>query len=121
LQVVGCDVKPPDAALDFVAAEVERLPFPDRSFDVVACCHTLEHVTDLGAAWRELQRVARRRVLVVVPRQRYYYYTLDEHLHFFPDAASLERALGLAGAAFTLESIWGDWLLDVALDPTGER
>ena len=121
LAVTGCDVKAPEAALTFVAAEVERLPFPDRAFDVVACCHTLEHVTDLAAAWRELRRVARRRLLIVVPRQRYYYYTLDEHLHFFPDAATLERAFGLVGAAFTLESIWGDWLLDVSLDPSSTR
>lgn len=115
LRVVGCDVKPPDAAGGIAAAcaDIERLPFRDGAFDVVACCHTLEHVPDLALAWRELQRVATRRVLVVVPRQRYYYYTLDEHLHFFPDAATLTRAFGLVAGRYTLASVWGDWLLDV--------
>jgi len=119
LSVVGCDVRTPPAAarVAFACAEVERLPFRDGAFDVVACSHTLEHVADLGAAWRELRRVARRRLLVVVPRQRYFYYTLDEHLHFFPDASSLARAFGLAGTAHAVASIWGDWLLDVRCGP----
>jgi len=46
-----------------------QLPFPDRSFDVVLCAETLEHLdpSDLSRAAEELQRVARRCVLVTVP------------------------------------------------------
>jgi hypothetical protein len=69
----------------------------------VVCAHTLEHVPDVWAAARELRRVADR-VLVVVPRQRYYRYTVDYHLHFFPSAAPLEHLLG--GTAHEID---GDW------------
>lgn len=118
VRVVGCDISVPGnrQEVEFACAEVGRLPFADRSFDTVTCCHTLEHALDLTGAWRELERVARRQIIVVVPRQRYYYYTLDEHVHFFPDDASLIQALGLAGRRFELKSIWGDWLLRV--EPT---
>jgi len=84
-------------------AGLPELPFADRAFDTVVCAHTLEHVPDLYVAARELCRVADR-VLVVVPRQRYYRYTVDYHLHFFPSAAPLEHLL--AGHA---RSIDGDW------------
>jgi len=45
------------------------LPFPDRSFDVVLCAETLEHVepADLPRAAAELRRVARRSLVITVP------------------------------------------------------
>ena len=43
-----------------VIADVTRLPFADRAFDVVVCSHVLEHVDDPAAAIEELQRVGRR-------------------------------------------------------------
>jgi SAM-dependent methyltransferase len=86
-------------------AELPALPFPDRAFDTVVCAHTLEHIPDLYAAAAALRRVADR-VIVVVPRQRYYRYTVDYHLHFFPSAAPL---LHLFGGTATL--VDGDWLV----------
>lgn len=88
-----------------VRAGLPELPFPDRAFDTVVCSHTLEHIPDLYAAARELRRVAKR-VVVVVPCQRYYRYTVDYHLHFFPHAAPLEHLLG--GEARLVD---GDWLV----------
>ncbi len=41
-------------------ADAERLPFADKSFDVVVCQHLLEHVTDPAALLTELQRVGKR-------------------------------------------------------------
>jgi SAM-dependent methyltransferase len=86
-------------------AGLPELPFRDRAFDTVVCAHTLEHVPDLYAGVRELRRIAAR-VIVVVPRQRYYRYTVDYHLHFFPSAAPLEHLLG--GHATSVD---GDWLV----------
>jgi 2-polyprenyl-6-hydroxyphenyl methylase/3-demethylubiquinone-9 3-methyltransferase len=37
----------------------ERLPFPDASFDHVACCDVLEHVDDVDAVIGEIARVLR--------------------------------------------------------------
>ena len=86
-------------------AGLPRLPFRDRAFDTVVCAHTLEHIPDLFGAAAELRRVARR-VVVVVPRQRYYRYTVDYHLHFFPSAAPLVHLFG--GRA---ELVDGDWVV----------
>lgn len=88
-----------------VLAALPDLPFSTRAFDTVVCSHTLEHIPDLYRAAAELRRVARR-VVVVVPCQRYYRYTVDYHLHFFPSAAPLEHLLG--GKARLID---GDWLV----------
>lgn len=93
------------ARCDAVLARLPDLPFADHAFDTVVCSHTLEHVPDLWRAAEELRRVARR-VIVVVPCQRYYKYTVDYHLHFFPTAAPLERLLG--GTATLVD---GDWVV----------
>jgi SAM-dependent methyltransferase len=86
-------------------AGLPALPFRDHAFDTVVCAHTLEHVPDLFRAAAELRRVAHR-VIVVVPRQRYYRYTVDYHLHFFPSAAPLLHLFG-----GRVELIDGDWFL----------
>ncbi|HEY0255052.1 MAG TPA: class I SAM-dependent methyltransferase [Kofleriaceae bacterium] len=86
-------------------AALPALPFANRAFDTIVCAHTLEHVVDLYAAARELRRVAGR-VIVVVPKQRYYRYTVDYHLHFFPSAAPLEHLLD--GHAREVD---GDWFV----------
>jgi ubiquinone/menaquinone biosynthesis C-methylase UbiE len=39
--------------------DVQNIPFPDGSFDVVFCNHVLEHVADDRAAMREMWRVMR--------------------------------------------------------------
>src|SRR5262249_37496998 len=77
-------------------ADAERLPFPDKSFDSTLTAHTLEHVRDFERVVQELVRVTRRRILVVVPCQRYYRYTIDYHLHFFPEPEQLVLRMGLA-------------------------
>lgn len=115
--VTACDmVIPPHLharhpAVTFREEIIERLSFADESFDTVVCTHTLEHVLDLGRAIGELRRVAARRLIVVVPKQRPLRYTFDLHLHFFPlrcmllnwfrpDARTVSRRL---------EPLGGDW------------
>ncbi len=97
--LVGCDlldrVDLEDAA--YVTASAERLPFTDRSFDIVTCFHTLEHTRDLAAAIAELKRVARKQLIVIVPRQRRYEYTLDLHLQFFETPELLRAVMGDGG------------------------
>lgn len=93
-RVVGVDLHvPPAGDASFCRGDGESLPFPDRSFDTVTCCHVLEHVLDASAALRELRRVARRRLIVVLPRQREYTYTFDLHIRFFPYASSVRQLM----------------------------
>ncbi len=70
-------------------ANIQNLPFENNEFDTVVCTHTLEHVQDIISAISELRRVTKRRLIVVVPKQRPYKYTFDLHLHFFPYEYSL--------------------------------
>jgi SAM-dependent methyltransferase len=58
-----------DAPLAGAFADIARLPFPDSSFDLVLAIEVLEHVPDPPAALRELARVARRDVVLSVPRE----------------------------------------------------
>lgn len=45
--------------MTYRAAPAEQIPFPDGHFDVVSTFNSLDHVDDLGAALREIARVAR--------------------------------------------------------------
>jgi ubiquinone/menaquinone biosynthesis C-methylase UbiE len=86
LDVTGCDIYTSPAgqsAAKYVQGNVENLPFDDRSFDVVTCFHTLEHVRRLSTALHELKRVATNQLFLIVPQQRFFRFTLDLHIHFF--------------------------------------
>ncbi len=119
--VVACDIKNVleesvaaalarrQVGLSVVLASVHRLPMADRSVDTVVTTHTLEHVRDLRACVAEIVRVARRRVVIVVPCQAYKRYTIDYHLHFFPTETSLKAALGLPDAV--CRRVDRDWCL----------
>ncbi len=112
LQLTGCDVfeeanmKQP---FTFIQGSIYQLPFEDRSFDIVTCHHTIEHLPDLQKAISELKRVARKQLIIVTPRQRYYYYTLDLHLHFFPEKEYIRQITGLPYADCV--DCDGDWCL----------
>lgn len=113
--VAACDIAIDPALVakypnvSFTEANIESLPFENGQFDVVVCTHTLEHVQHLGAAMAELRRVARKQLIVVVPRQRPYKYTFSLHVHFFPYRWALESALALDRHAevYRLD----DWLI----------
>jgi len=47
------------ATLEFEAGDVTRLPFEDKSFDVITCFETIEHVAAQSNAVAELARVLR--------------------------------------------------------------
>ncbi|MEO8061546.1 MAG: methyltransferase domain-containing protein [Pseudomonadota bacterium] len=75
----------------FREADIEKLPFASGEFDTVMCTHVLEHVLHIENAIAELRRVARRRLLVVVPLEREYRFTFNPHVHFFPYPHSFLR------------------------------
>jgi 2-polyprenyl-3-methyl-5-hydroxy-6-metoxy-1,4-benzoquinol methylase len=55
--------------LSFIAARAEELPFGEGDFDLVAAIETLEHIPDPDRTVAEMVRVARRHLLVSVPRE----------------------------------------------------
>ncbi len=103
LEVVGVDIEIPtlkshSSDIRFIAGNVEKIDFPDDYFDTVICAHTLEHVQDIESAIKELRRVSKQRLIIIVPCQREYRYTFDLHLHFFPYSYSLKRVMKNDGA-----------------------
>lgn len=108
----GVDARVPEPAPDHYVARralLPNLPYPNDAFDLVTCTHVLEHVPDLKACVDELLRVTRQRLLIVVPRQRYYRYTLDEHLNFFPQIEPLMALF--APRSVEVHLLDGDWLM----------
>ncbi|MCF6102123.1 class I SAM-dependent methyltransferase [Mesorhizobium muleiense] len=93
----GVDFVVADAAaipgVDYVAARIEYLPFPDAAFDTVICTHVIEHVLEYRQAIAELRRICRTRLIIVVPREREYRYSFNPHFNFFPYTHSFLRAV----------------------------
>jgi 2-polyprenyl-3-methyl-5-hydroxy-6-metoxy-1,4-benzoquinol methylase len=55
--------------LEFRVMRAEELPFGDDEFDLVAAIEALEHVPDVDRTLTQMARVARRHLLVSVPRE----------------------------------------------------
>jgi SAM-dependent methyltransferase len=78
-RVVGIDLDDPKlrtewdarrrANLEFRAEEATSLSFADDEFDLAAAIEVLEHVPEPEATLSEMARVARRNLLVSVPRE----------------------------------------------------
>lgn len=88
--------------------DIAHLEFPDAHFDTVICTHVLEHVLDFRAALAELRRVSKKRLIIVVPREREYVYNFNPHFHFFPYEHSLLRHLFPIPETFEVKSIGRD-------------
>jgi 2-polyprenyl-3-methyl-5-hydroxy-6-metoxy-1,4-benzoquinol methylase len=53
--------------INFLLADLEKLPFDDSSFDVVVCSHVLEHVPDFDMGFKEIMRVSSEKTVVAIP------------------------------------------------------
>jgi SAM-dependent methyltransferase len=117
IELVGCDVvdKLAYSGMSLTCGSAEALPFGDASFDVVTCSHTLEHILNPAQAVSELKRVAKNSLFVAVPCQRYYFYTLDEHVNFYPQKEILLAQMGIPGAE--CRKLHGDFLYHARLSP----
>ncbi|EJL56773.1 MULTISPECIES: class I SAM-dependent methyltransferase [unclassified Rhizobium] len=111
-RLVGVDFVIDDASslprIEYVAAKVERLPFADGEFDTVICTHVIEHILDYRQAIAELRRIAKRQLIIVVPREREYRYTFNPHFNFFPYTHSFLRAVHPVPPTFVCEDIGRD-------------
>lgn len=110
LHVTGCDMYDQVELKKgtYVKGNIEKLPFADNQFDIVTCHHTIEHLRNMKPAIDELKRVARKQVMIVTPCQKYYYYTMDMHINFFPIRAYLQDAIRMN--KYICEKLWGDWV-----------
>lgn len=111
-RLTGVDFVVDDSAaikgVDYVAARIEHLPFADKAFDTVICTHVIEHVLEYRQAIAELRRIAAKRLIIVVPREREYRYSFNPHFNFFPYTHSFLRAVHPSPERFTCIDIGRD-------------
>jgi SAM-dependent methyltransferase len=111
-KMTGVDFVIDDAAslpdVDYVAAKIEDLPFEDGAFDTVICTHVIEHVLEYRQAIAELRRIAAKRLIIIVPREREYRYSFNPHFNFFPYTHSFLRAVHPSPAVFSCVDIGRD-------------
>jgi hypothetical protein len=93
--------------LRFVYADGLRLPFADRSFDVVHSSAVLEHVgatTRQAAYVRECARVARRAVFLTTPNRWFpvEFHTLLPLVHWLPKS-TFRRLMRRTGRSFFVD------------------
>jgi len=79
----------------YCVSNIESLCFTDGQFDTVICSNTLEHVLNPAKAASELKRVASKQLIVTVPCQKYFRYTFDLHINFFPQESFLEHLMDM--------------------------
>jgi ubiquinone/menaquinone biosynthesis C-methylase UbiE len=111
LSTTGCDLYDSVATLKksaYKKGTIYHLPFADNEFDVVTCSHTIEHLREVPEAINELKRVAKKQLIIVTPCQRYYFFTMDLHLNFYPIASYLQKEIGIKQNICT--NIQGDWV-----------
>ena len=89
------------------------LPFKDQEFDIVTCTHVVEHLLDVEASIKELLRITKKQLFIILPRQRHYFYTLDEHLNFYPNIEPLLRLLKPHHITHDIRG--GDWAILINL------
>ena len=56
--------------VEFIHGDLERLPVPDTSIDLVVCALAMTHLAELGPAFREFARVLRPQAATADRRHR---------------------------------------------------
>lgn len=105
----------------YEAADVERLPLDDDSFDLIASFETIEHVDDPEAALRELRRVLAPEGTLVISTPNAAEYLVDNPFHV--------REFETSEFVELLERHFGDvrllhqhnWLTSAILNPDDVR
>lgn len=85
-----------DRPIMMTGLDIEFLPFKDKSVDTLVCLYTLEHIVNVYEAVKELKRVTKKRIIVIVPRERYFRYTANYHVNFFGGKEQLALLIGLS-------------------------
>ena len=73
-----------DNKIRLMETKIENLNKIKLKYDTVICTHVLEHILDINLAYDNLKKICKKRLIIVVPRERPYNYTFNAHVHFFP-------------------------------------
>jgi SAM-dependent methyltransferase len=72
VQYTGIDLTPGPWVAQICNIE-QGIPFPDNSFDAVVALDVLEHTDNIWFAFKELVRVARNQIMVVLPNSYHWW------------------------------------------------
>jgi SAM-dependent methyltransferase len=88
-----------------VTGPVERLPWPDGTFDLITCLDVLEHLADEHTAMRELARVCRPSgwAVLTVPAYQALWSHHDEANHHYRRYGRRTLREAVAGAGWRIE------------------
>ncbi|MCL1946426.1 MAG: class I SAM-dependent methyltransferase [Chitinivibrionia bacterium] len=116
IKCIGGDIAPRkiDENIEVLSTDITNLQHPDKYFDIVLCTHTLEHIREPKKALLELIRVTKKRLIIAVPRQREYRYTVDLHVNFFPYMYDFKRFIGIENAKYL--KLGGDFLCCIDIE-----
>ena len=64
--------------------KIENLNKITHKYDTVICTHVLEHVLDINMAYNNLKKICKKKLIIIVPKERPYEHTFNAHVHFFP-------------------------------------
>jgi ubiquinone/menaquinone biosynthesis C-methylase UbiE len=95
--------------IHYIQASITNLPFENNSIDLVICTHALEHVKDNSLALSELRRVCKKKLIIVLPKQREYKFTFDLHVHFYPYLYSVKNYINNPKAK--IFNLGNDWVI----------
>lgn len=94
VEAARCHAAETGLDIDYRTGRGESLPFPDASFDIVACCDVLEHVDDPNRLLAEISRVLK-----------------SEGIFLFDTVNRTARS------KFILIKVWQDWGLGGLREP----
>lgn len=95
--------------IKYIKASITNLPFENNSIDLVICTHALEHIKDNKLALAELRRVCKKKLIIVLPKQREYKFTFDLHIHFYPYLYSVKNFINNPKAK--IFNLGNDWVI----------
>ena len=89
---------------------IESISDINLKFDTTICTHVLEHILEINRAYEELKKITKKRLIIVVPRERPYNYTFNGHLHFFPYEWSFINTIKPKTKNFKIFDIYRDFV-----------
>jgi SAM-dependent methyltransferase len=110
---IQCPKDVPDG-VNFVSGNIKQMPFEDGAFDLTLCTHTLEHIRDPKPAITELLRVTKRKLIIVMPKQREYRYSVDLHINYCPYMYSFMSFVDISNAEY--HELGGDFICTATFD-----
>jgi len=66
-----------------INSDAHKLPFKDKSFDIVFCKHTLEHCISPLEVLKELKRICKKKIIIVIPNKDFHKHDIEDITHLY--------------------------------------